>query len=283
MNTTTTLLSWSSFGHLCQLWELKCSSILFQMHTYSVFVFTQIHRFCCILHSAVLSSTSTFVAVLLLHSTAMPEASNSLLYPVHAQQYLFPCDDCLHSHRLACCSRAPRCSTWSFIAHRPISAIMNVSYALHRLLVRTNRSKTHCTTRHSFWRHIQPFLTIYDTARAFPTVASHCHALQIHVLVCEYFIWPLQIDPNDVYYRCRFYFRFSTYHPLQVLLFDHRWGHSLVAFWPYYWYILGLFCPIKLMALTYASVADSIFGISPFWPPSAPNTQQRLVVFISVL
>ena len=41
------------------------------------------HRFWCILHSAVLSPTSTFVAVLLLHSTAIPEASNSLLYPVH--------------------------------------------------------------------------------------------------------------------------------------------------------------------------------------------------------
>ena len=127
------------------------------------------------------------------------------------------------------------------------------------------------------------FSTIYDTARAFPTAASHCHALQIHVLVCESSIWPVQIDPNDMYYRCRFYFRFFTYHPLQVLLFDHGWDHSLVAFRPHYWYILGLFCPLKLMALTYPSVVDSIFSISPFWPPAGPNTQQRLMVFISAL
>ena len=85
---------------------IKCSPVL---HAY---ISLRFHRFCYILHSAVLSPTSTFVAALLLHSTAIPEASNSLLYPVHlVQQYLFPCDDFLHSHRLAHCSRAPRCFT----------------------------------------------------------------------------------------------------------------------------------------------------------------------------
>jgi hypothetical protein len=49
----------------------------------NVYISLRFHRFCWILHSAVLSPTSTFVAALLLHSTAIPEASNSLLYPVH--------------------------------------------------------------------------------------------------------------------------------------------------------------------------------------------------------
>ena len=47
------------------------------------------------------------------------------------------------------------------------------------------------------------------------------NAVQIQFLVCEYIILLVQIDPNDVYYRCRFYFRFFTYHPLRVQLFDH--------------------------------------------------------------
>ena len=108
-------------------------------------------------------------------------------------------------------------------------------------------------------------------------------ALQIQFLVCEYLIWLVQIDPNDVYYRCRFHFRFFTYHPLQVQLFDHGWGNSLMSFGIHHWYISGLFYLFKFMALTYPSVADSIFSISPFWAPAAPNTQQRLMVFISAL
>jgi len=109
------------------------------------------------------------------------------------------------------------------------------------------------------------------------------NALQIHFSVCEYLIWLVQIDPNDVYYRCRFLFRFFTYHPLQVQLFDHGWGHSLTSFRPHHWHISGSFYPLKFMALTYPSVADSIFGILPFWTPATFNTQQRLVVFISAL
>jgi len=109
------------------------------------------------------------------------------------------------------------------------------------------------------------------------------NALQIPVLVCKYLIWPVQIDPNDLYNRCRFYFRFFTYHPLQVLLFDHGWGHLLASFRPHYWYLSGSFHPLKLMALTCPSVADSIFGISPFWLLAAPNTQQWFMVFISAL
>ena len=90
------------------------------------------------------------------------------------------------------------------------------------------------------------------------------NALQIQFLVCEYPTWPVEIDPNDLYYRCRFYLRIFTYHPLQVLLFDHGWGHSLASFWPNYWCLIGLFYLLKLMALTYPSVADSIFGIRLF-------------------
>ena len=53
----------------------------------NAYVSLRFHRFCCILYSAavsvVLAPTSIFVAALLLHSTAILEASNSLLYPVH--------------------------------------------------------------------------------------------------------------------------------------------------------------------------------------------------------
>ena len=52
----------------------------------NAYVSLRFHRFCCILYSAavsvVLAPTSTFVVALLLHSTAILEASNSLLYPV---------------------------------------------------------------------------------------------------------------------------------------------------------------------------------------------------------
>ena len=95
-------------------------------------------------------------------------------------------------------------------------------------------------------------------------LTASVNALQIPFMVREYLIWPAQIDPDDLYYRCRFYFRFFTYHPLQVLLFDHRWGHSLASFGPHHWYLGGSFYSLKLMALTYPSVADSIFGISQY-------------------
>ena len=104
-----------------------------------------------------------------------------------------------------------------------------------------------------------------------------------YLLYVKRLIWPVQIDPNYLYYHCRLYFRFFTYHPLEVLLFDHGWGHSLASFGPHYWSLIGLFCPLKLLALTYPSVAESIFDISPFWPPAAPNTRKRPVVFISAL
>ena len=109
------------------------------------------------------------------------------------------------------------------------------------------------------------------------------NALQIQFLVREYLIWLVQIDPNDVYYSCRFHFRFFTYHSLQVQLFDHRWGHSLTSFRTHHWHISGSFYPLKFMALTYPSVRDSIFGLSPFWAPATPNTQQQLMVFVSAL
>ena len=62
-------------------------------------------------------------------------------------------------------------------------------------------------------------------------------------------------------------------HPLQVLLIDHGWGFSLASSRPHYWYLSDLSYPLKLMAFTYPSVADSIFCFSPFWPPAAPDTQ----------
>jgi hypothetical protein len=114
-------------------------------------------------------------------------------------------------------------------------------------------------------------------------LTAFMNVLQIHFLLCEHLIWPVQIDPNGIYYHCRFYFCFFTYHPLQVLVFNHGWGHSLVSFRPHYWCLIGLFCQLKLTALTYPSFADSIFDILPFWPPVAPNTQQQPVVFISAL
>ena len=108
-------------------------------------------------------------------------------------------------------------------------------------------------------------------------------ALQIPSKVCKHLIWPVQIDPNDLYYRCRFYFRVFTNHLLQVLLFIHRWYHLLVSFGPHYWYLIGSFYLLKSMALTYLSIAASIFSISPFWPPTAPNIQQWFVGFINAL
>ena len=126
------------------------------------------------------------------------------------------------------------------------------------------------------------FLTPYSS-HYLQWLTAFVNVLQIPFLVCKRLIWPAQIDPNYLYYHCRFYFRLFTHHPLQVLLFEHRWGHSLASFRPHYWSLTGSFCPLKLLALTYPSVAESIFDISPFWPPAAPNTQQRPVVFISAL
>ena len=69
-----------------------------------------------------------------------------------------------------------------------------------------------------------------------PLLAVFVNALQIPSQVCEHIIWPVQINPDDLYYHCRFYFRIFTYYLLQVPLFNHRWGHSLVSFGPHYWY-----------------------------------------------
>ena len=99
---------------------------------------------------------------------------------VHAQQHLCCPRRFLHSHRSTRRSRAPRCSTRSFFALKLVGAIESGSYALYRLLVRANRSKTHCTTTLSF---LTTFSTFLDIVHAFLTVASHHKHTHHHSLV----------------------------------------------------------------------------------------------------
>jgi len=87
---------------------------------------------------------------------------------VHAQLHLF----CLR--RFFCTatdrklrSRAPRCSTCSFLALDLVRIVESVSYALYRLPGRANRAKTHCTTTLSF---LTTFSTLFPS---FSTLLVH--------------------------------------------------------------------------------------------------------------
>jgi len=88
------------------------------------------------------------------------------------------------------------------------------------------------------------------------------NALQIPFMVCEYLIWPVQTESNDLCYCCRRIFAFSatplagpTDWPWVRFFFSILQTSLLVSKWLSY--------PLKLMAFTYPSVADSIFCISP--------------------